>query len=187
MNLVLGITGASGAHAAERLVEKSPWPVTVVATRHGREVFEFECGRPFAELADRAAAVHENDDLWSPLASGSVSTVGMVVLPCSVNCLGKVATGNCDTLLTRAAHCHLKSRRPVILCLRETPLTAIDYGNAREASLAGAVVMPLSPPFYMFHGRSPDTVSMTDLLDAYVDRVLQLLGHDPARTWETVR
>ena len=126
MNLVLGMSGATGAFGAERLIAKSPWPVTLVASKHGREVYEFECGRPFATLCQRVSAVYENDDLWVPVASGSVTTVGMVVLPCSVNLLGQVAGGCCASLLARAAHCHLKSRRPLVLCLREAPLSYLQ-------------------------------------------------------------
>jgi 4-hydroxy-3-polyprenylbenzoate decarboxylase len=187
MNLVLGLTGASGAHAAERLVVKAPWPLTLVASRHGREVFEFECGRPFQEFAAQAHTVHENTDLWAPVASGSVATRGMVVLPCSTDFVGQVASGRGDTLLARAAHCHLKSGRPLILCWRESPVTLIDLENAARVRAAGGIVMPLSPPFYLFHGRPPATVSLTELMDAFVDRVLQLLGHEPERTWGTVR
>ena len=186
MNVVLGVTGASGAYAAERFLARAPWPDTLVASKHGREVYEFERKRAFEELAAAAAVVHENDDLWAPISSGSVATAGMVVLPCSADFLGQVAGGRCDSLLARAAHCHLKSRRPLILCLRESPLTLINLDNARRVSAAGAEVMPLSPPFYMLAGVDPGSVTLGQLMDAYVDRVLQLLGHQPEHTWETV-
>jgi 4-hydroxy-3-polyprenylbenzoate decarboxylase len=92
-----------------------------------------------------------------------------------------------DTLIARAAHCQLKERRPLILGLRETPLTLIDLRNAVRAAEAGAVIMPLSPPFYMFKGHTPDKITLHDLMAAYVDRVLTLLGHEAATTWEDVR
>ena len=111
----------------------------------------------------------------------------MVVLPCSAHTLAQIAAGLGDGLITRAAHCQLKENRPLILCLREAPLTLIDIENARGAAAAGAVIMPMSPPFFMFAGIDPRTVAMNDLLDAYVDRVLALLGQHPVRTWEDVR
>ncbi len=185
MNLVLAITGATGAHAAELLIDQSPWPVTLVASRWGREVYQRECG-PFEQLAERADEVLDNADLSASISSGSVATVGMVVLPCSTDILGKVAAGLADTLITRAAHCHLKQRRKLILCVRETPWTLIGLDNARTVAAAGGVIMPISPPYYMAADRPPESVTMTDLLSAYVDRVLAVLGHPAQSTWETI-
>ena len=98
--------------------------------------------------------------------------------------MAKISAGQADTLITRAAHCHLKEGRKLVLCVRESPWTLIDIENAARAASAGAAVMPISPPFYMVADREPTEVTMTDLLDAYVDRVLALLGHPPERTWE---
>ncbi len=144
-HLIVGITGASGIHAARLLVEKSPWPVDLVASRWGRNVAGTECGGIEA-IEAHAKRVFTPDDLFAPLASGSVAAVGMVVLPCSAHTLAQIAAGLGDSLITRAAHCQLKEQRPLILCLREAPLTLIDLGNARRASAAGAVITPDSPP-----------------------------------------
>jgi len=186
MNLVVALTGATGVHAAKILVEKSPWPVTLVASEQGRMVYEQECGA-FTLLAARAAEVYADSDLTAPIASGSVPTRGMVILPCTANTLGKIAQGIGDTLITRAAHCHLKEQRKLIVCVRETPWTWIDIQNAGNIATAGGIVMPLSPPFYMMAGRDPASVTMEDLLQAYVDRVLSLLGQPAAGNWGTVR
>ncbi len=185
MNLVLAITGATGAHAAELLVDRSPWPVTLVASRWGRDVYQRECG-PLEQLIERAAEVLDDADLSADISSGSVATAGMVILPCSTDILGKVAAGIADTLITRAAHCHLKERRKLVLCVRETPWTLIGLDNARQVAAAGGIIMPISPPYYMAADRRPETVSMTDLLRAYVDRVLAVLGHPAQATWETL-
>jgi len=184
--LVLGISGATGAYAASLLVEKSSWPVWLVASRWGRAVFEHECG-PFESLASRVEQVFENDDLFAPMASGSVPTAGMIILPCSANTLGQIAAGVGDTLLTRAAHCHLKERRPLILGLRETPLTFIDLKNASRVSAAGGTIMPLSPPYYMTTDKKPPQVTLAELLSAFVDRMLTILGRQAERTWEDMR
>ena len=185
-HIILGITGASGIHGARLLVEKSSWPVDLVVSRWGKTVAGTECGgiEAIESLVERVFSV---DDLYAPLSSGSVPSAGMVVLPCSAHTLAQIAAGLGDSLITRAAHCQLKELRPLILCLREAPLTLIDLDNARRASAAGAVIMPMSPPFFMFAGADPKAVSMDDLLNAFVDRVLALLGQHPSRTWEDVR
>lgn len=185
-NLVLALTGATGAVAARLLVEKSPWPVTLIASTWGKTVYEKECG-PFAELAQKAAQVYDDADLAAPVSSGSVATIGMVILPCSSNTLGEIASGVASTLITRAAHCHLKERRPFVLCLREAPLSLIALRNAVTVSESGGTVMPLSPPYYMLDTAHPEKVSLQQLLEVYVDRVLALFGKAAAKTWEDVR
>ncbi len=185
MNLVLAVTGASGAFAAELLMRKSPWPVSLVASEWGKDVSGRECG-DFDRLASLAQKVYEDRDLAAPISSGSVPTRGMVILPCSTNTLAKIAQGIADSLITRTAHCHLKEGRRLLLCVRETPWTLIDVNNAAAVAAAGGTIMPLSPPFFQMGGRDPATITMTDLLDAYVDRVLSVLGHPAARNWETL-
>lgn len=185
-HLILGITGASGIHAARLLVDKSSWPVDLVASRWGREVARLECGG-MDSIEAVAARVFVADDLYAPVSSGSVPAVGMVVLPCSAHTLAQIAAGLGDSLIPRAAHCQLKERRPLVLCLREAPLTLIDLENARRAAEAGAVIMPMCPPFFMFAGADPQAVSMDDLMGAFVDRVLSLVGQPCQRTWEDIR
>ena len=185
-HLILGVTGASGTYAARLLVEKAPWPVDLITSRWGREVAAAECGG-IESIEALAARVFAPDDLTAPPSSGSVPVAGMVVLPCSAHSLAQIAAGLADNLITRSAHCQLKERRPLVLCLREAPLTLIDLENARRAAAAGAVIMPMSPPFFMFAHTDPQAVSMTDLLDALVERVLALLGAPLSRTWEDIR
>ena len=182
-NLVLAITGATGAFVADLLLAKSPWPVSLVASDWGQDVLGRE-GLDLRELAGRANYSNDDHDLTAPIASGSVPTAGMVILPCSANTLAKVAHGISDTLITRAAHCHLKERRPLILCVRETPWSLIDLNNAAAVASAGGIIMPMSPPFYQPEAGSPDLVSAGELYAAYVDRVLALLGHPAPATWE---
>jgi 4-hydroxy-3-polyprenylbenzoate decarboxylase len=133
--LILGITGASGIHGAARLlVDKvhlacrpGGQPMGQGGCRHRMRRYENhrKTGRP---------CVFNPDDLYAPRSSGSVPAVGMVVLPCSAHTLAQVAAGLGDSLITRAAHCQLKERRSLILCLREAPLTLIDLENARRAT-----------------------------------------------------
>ena len=185
MNLILAVNGATGAHAAERLLRKSPWPVTLVVSEWGKNVIARECG-DLTRLTALAARVLDDGDLSAVIASGSVPTVGMVILPCSANTMAKIAHGIADTLITRAAHCHLKERRRLVLCPRETPWSLIDLNNAATVSAAAGIVMPLSPPFYQLSGRDPATITLTELMDIFVDRVLAVLGHPAASNWETL-
>jgi len=185
MRLLLGITGATGVYAAKLLMERSPWPVALVASDWGKDVCGSE-GCPYDELEALADVVYDNRALTAPVSSGSVPTAGMVILPCTTNALGRIASGLADTLITRAAHGHLKERRTLVLCVRETPWSLIDIENAKRVAAAGAIVMPLSPPFYMAGKRSAGSVTMADLLGWYVDRVLAALGHAAQQTWEHV-
>jgi len=186
MNLVVVLTGATGVYAAKVLIEKSPWPVTLVVSDQGKYVYEQECG-PIDELIAAASEIWNDHDLTAPIASGSIPTIGMVILPCTVNTLGKIANGIGDTLITRAAHCHLKENRKLILCIRETPWTLITVQNANKVAAAGGIIMPYSPPFYMMANRNLSEVTMVELINVYVDRVLSLLGHSPEKTWEDIR
>lgn len=186
MNLVVAMTGASGALATKLLVEKSKWPVTLVASKLGRVVYEQEVG-PFKELEAKASVLWKDGDLTAPIASGSVPTIGMVILPCSANTLGKIAAGIADSLVPRAAHCQLKEGRKVVLCVREAPWTMINAQNAATVAAAGGTIMPISPPYYMAKGRNPDEVSITEMLGYYVDHVLSLFGQEAPKTWADIR
>lgn len=184
-HLIVAMTGASGAYAAELLIKSSPWPTMLIVSKWAREVYTHECG-PFEALEKSADQVFDNADMMAPPASGSVPTAGMVILPCSANTLGQIAAGLGETLIARAAHCHLKEHRPLVLGLRETPLTAIDLQNAATLANSGATIMPLSPPFYMFKERSPQAISLHEVMAAYVDRILSLLGKPLDKTWEDI-
>jgi len=186
MNLVLAVTGATGAYAARRLIEKSPWPVTLIVSQWGREVYKRECGN-IDELTGPAAVVYDDTDLAAPIASGSVPTRGMVILPCSTSTTGKIASGIGDTLVTRAAHCHLKEARKLVLCIRESPWSLIDLDAARTIAAAGGVIMPISPAFYMTADHPPETVTLDTLLNDFVDHVLAMFGKSASENWETVR
>jgi 4-hydroxy-3-polyprenylbenzoate decarboxylase len=186
MNLVVAMTGASGALATKLLIEKSQWPVTLVASKMGRVVYEQEVG-PFSELEALADKVWKDGDLTATIASGSVPTAGMVILPCSANTLGKVACGLADSLVTRAAHCQLKEGRKLVLCIREAPWTLLNAQNAANVAAAGGTIMPMSPPYYMAKGRDPNTVSMAEMLGHFVDHVLSLFGQQAPQTWEDIR
>ncbi len=133
--------------------------------------------------ADQLAArlfVHPHKDVGAVIASGSFLHDGMAVMPCSSASLGGIATGSGSNLLVRAAMVTLKERRPLIVCHRETPLSLIDIENMRTLTLAGAIVCPTNPGFYLL----PTTVN--EVVDFMVGKVLDLLRvpHTLNTRWE---
>jgi 4-hydroxy-3-polyprenylbenzoate decarboxylase len=187
---VVGVTGASGAIYALRLLEKLRRPeveIHLILTRSGEKTLFLETGKRAADLKALANCFWSVDDISAPLASGSFETGGMVVAPCSIHTMSSIACGITSNLLTRAADVALKERRRLILMIRESPL---HLGHLRTmASLAemGAILAPPVPGFY----NRP--ASIEDLVDSSVDRVLDLLGlpgenarrwHGPKRTGE---
>lgn len=198
--LVLGITGASGAAYATRLLAlllEAKHTVHLVVSDYGKRLLADEARitnydaatlaqtiAPGIELAQNQLVVHPNKDVGALIASGSFLHDGMVVLPCSSTTLGAIATGAGSNLLTRAAAVTLKERRPLIIAHREMPLSLIDIENMRTLSLAGATICSPNPGFYLH----PKTVD--DLVDFTVGKVLDLLGieHDLKTRWkDTVR
>lgn len=174
---IVGITGATGSLYVKRLLEeltRMGHQVHLVASEPGKAVFQHEIG---ITLSDFAAALpndkiqlHDNTDLFAPVASGSFVVDGMLVVPCSVATAGRIATGLADSLLTRAADVALKESRPLILGVRETPLSAIHLRNLLTLRESGAVILPPMPAFY----HHPETLE--DLVDQYVGRLLFTLG-----------
>ena len=175
--IVVGITGASGAVYARRLLEVLCRDVTVhiivsdMASKIGtHEGVSFEGFR---------ATYHENNKLFASIASGSHKYDGMVIIPCSSKTLAAVANGYTDNLITRTADVCLKERRKCILVTREMPLSKIHLKNMLAAEEAGATIMPASPGFY----HKPKTID--DLVDMVVARVLDHLDieHDLIQRW----
>jgi len=171
LRIIVGMTGASGSiFGVEFLRRLSGEEVFLVLSRWGRSVLHQETGLTAENLATFAKKVFSNDDMNAPIASGSNVFDAVVILPCSMTTLGKIAHGIGDNLITRAAEVALKERRKLILCLRETPLSTIDLENAHKLSLAGAVIMPISPPFYQ------KPASLPDLINGFVDKVRGVVG-----------
>lgn len=176
---ILGVTGASGAIYALRLLRHLHdlgTEVHVVATEQGRQVLAFEGCRAVLDEADK---VYRNDDLFAPIASGSYRHRGMVIAPCSMATAGKLAHGIGDNLLVRAGDATLKERRRLVVLPRETPMHAAHLRNLAALSDLGAVVLPPVPAFYL----KPATIE--DLVDTVLARALDHLGldHPVSRRW----
>lgn len=177
---MVAVTGASGSIYAQRFLEVSREPhchrLHLVVSEMGLCVMSQELGLNSAEqllpTPTTSTSIYGNDDLLAPIASGSAHWDGMVVVPCSAGTLGRIASGYSDSLITRAADVALKERRPLILVLRETPLSQIHLRNMLTLSQAGAVILPASPAFY----HSPKGVN--DLVDFVVQGICDSLGWD---------
>lgn len=184
--LIVGVSGGSGAQLARRFVER------VLAARVSRlhlvfseaslEVArneidaEIETPRHWVErlalppAAVRRITLHANENVGASIASGSYPVTGMIVIPCSGGTLGAIANGVSRDLVQRAADVQLKERRPLVLAFRESPYSLVHIENMRRATLAGAIIAPPSPAFYV------DAPDMGRFLDAYCVRAARLLG-----------
>ena len=173
MRIVVGVTGASGAIYALRLLEKLRRPgleIHLVLSRSGEKTLFLETGRKSAELKALADVTWPVDDISAPLASGSFQTAGMVIAPCSIHTMSAIACGVTSNLLTRAADVTLKERRPLVLMVRESPLHVGHLRTMTSLAEMGAILAPPIPGFY----NQPATI--LDLVDASVERVLDLLS-----------
>lgn len=177
MRIVVGIGGASGAVYGVRFLRRCPVERHLIVSRGGELVLRLETGLSVADLARNALRMHRDTDLAAPWSSGSNRHDGLVIIPCSLSTLGKVAAGIADTLITRAAQVALKERMPLILCVRETPWSTITLRRALEVSEAGGIVMPVAPPWY----RNPE--SPEEMVDGFCDKVLGVLGLRNAPGW----
>ena len=191
IRVILGITGASGVpyglRALEKLVHLAD-EVQVIASSNVQDIIrtELDSGHAptlesFVEtLGPFAADVHfcNPKSFFEPPASGSYRHSGMLIAPCSMGTLGRIAEGTSDDLMCRAADVCLKERRKLILLARETPLSLVHLRNMTAVTEAGAVVLPASPSFY----HKPE--SLMDAIDTVVDRALGQLGFQtPAKEW----
>lgn len=150
MKITVGITGASGAVYAFsliRILSSLNIETSVIMTDMGKKVLDYECGVSPEEIA-QFATIHDNDNLFSTLASGSVKSDGMVIIPCSMNTLGSIANGVGDNLLLRCASVTMKEGRKLVIVPRETPYNTISLENMLKLSKCGVCILPASPGFY---------------------------------------
>jgi 4-hydroxy-3-polyprenylbenzoate decarboxylase len=167
--LVVGITGASGAIYGVRLLERLrelPVETHLVVTRWARVTIEHETPYAYAQVKDLADRVYGENDQAAAVSSGSYLTRGMVIAPCSTKTLAAIATGFSHNLVCRAADVALKERRPLVLAVRETPLSSIHLRNMLTLSDLGATIFPPTPAFY----HRPQEIA--DIVDQTVLRIL---------------
>ncbi len=174
MEIVVGISGASGSiyglRLLERLRARGDARTHLILTRSGERTAWLETGKKGAEIRALADESYPVEDIGCRLASGSFLTDGMVIAPCSVHTMSAIAYGISSNLLVRAADVTLKERRKLILMVRETPFHVGHLRAMTQLAEMGAIVAPPIPGFY----HQPQTVM--DIVDFSVDRVLDLLG-----------
>lgn len=192
--ILIGITGASGTVYASRLIQillPIVSRIYIVCTETGEQVAAHELPAESAGPLRRAITgtlsadekqvirVFKNSDLFAPVASGSSAPHAMVVVPCSMGSVSRIAHGTSSNLLERAADVMLKQKRQLIICPRETPFSLIHLRNLTLLSESGAEILPLMPGFY----QKPATID--DLIDFCVGRILEQLGlsHDLYNRW----
>jgi 4-hydroxy-3-polyprenylbenzoate decarboxylase len=194
IRVLLGVTGASGSIYASRVLDllvQRIERVYVVVTESGEKVAKHELVAD--SVLRRVLEGHltqdekniirhfQNDDLFAPCASGSAAPHAVVILPCSMGSLSRIALGNSGNLIERASDVALKQKRKLLICPRETPLNLIHLRNMVSLSEAGAEMIPMMPGFYQ-HPKS-----MEDLVDFCAGKVLEQLSltHDLYRPWNS--
>ena len=172
--IIIGITGASGSLYAYLLLQKlrelsdQYQEVAVVVSETAEKVWAYEL--PGTPLDTSPFTRYSPTDFFSPPASGSAGYDAMIIIPCSVGTLGRIAAGTAEDLMTRAADVILKERKKLVLVVRETPYSRIHIQNMLTVTDAGGIICPASPGFY----HHPDT--LTALCSTMVDRALALAG-----------
>ncbi|WP_207707017.1 UbiX family flavin prenyltransferase [Heliorestis acidaminivorans] len=176
MEWIVGITGASGAIYALRLLDvmkKSDYRPHLIVSAAGERVIQEESGLTLDEVSE-GCQLYSVYDVGASIASGSFPARGMIVLPCSMHALAAMSLGLADNLLTRAADVTLKEGRKLIVVPRETPLHAIHLENMARLAKAGATIVPAMPAFYH------EPKSIDDLVDFVVGKVLDQAGIEHA-------
>jgi len=174
MKIAIAITGASGAIYAKRLLEtlqKTEDQVTEVSlvwSSNAYTVWEHELGNKNYERL--SFTTYAKDDFLAPFASGSSSYEALIICPCSMGTVGRIATGISNDLITRAADVMLKERRKLICVVRETPYNLIHLKNMTAVTEAGGIICPATPSFYS----KPKDIEAA--ADTVIHRVLQLCG-----------
>jgi 4-hydroxy-3-polyprenylbenzoate decarboxylase len=172
--ITVAITGASGSVYAKVLLDKllqlkQQWAaLDVVMSSNAKEVWRTELGNE--DYANYPVRYFDKHDFTAPFASGSAQYNIMIVIPCSMGTLGRIAGGISDDLVTRAADVILKERRKLILVVRDTPYNLIHIRNMETVTLAGGIICPATPSFYS----RPATIE--EVAATVVDRVLDLAG-----------
>ena len=177
MNKVaVAITGASGAWYARSVLDKLMTianqcdEVSVVMSRNAATVWQTETGDE--SYKNYPFRFFQNDDFSAPFASGSARYNVMIIAPCSMGTLGRIASGISNDLITRSADVILKERRKLVCLVRETPYNLVHIRNMETVTLAGGIICPATPSFYS----RPNTIE--EIISTVTDRVLDLAGFD---------
>lgn len=171
---MISITGASGSIYAKLLLDKLSKlsdqidQVGIVMSDNAKDVWKHELGNE--DYKNYTFTFYDKNNFYAPFASGSAKYTTMIICPCSMGTMARIASGISNDLTTRAADVILKERRKLILVVRDTPYSLIHINNMQTITQAGGIICPASPSFYS----KPQTFD--DLASTVVDRVLDLAG-----------
>ena len=174
--IIIAVTGASGSIYANLLfmrmkeIKEQFEEIAVVFSGNAPDIWKFELEEEFDAVYP--FRVYERDDFYAPFASGSSSFDTLIICPCSMGTLGRIANGISEDLITRAADVMLKERRKIVLVPREAPYNLIHLENMRTLTLAGAIICPATPSFYS----KPETVEQ--IAGTVVERIMNLAGFE---------
>jgi 4-hydroxy-3-polyprenylbenzoate decarboxylase len=172
--IIVAITGASGSCYAYQLLKKLlhtdivPENIAVIFSENGLKVFEYEVGLSALNEINETFKIFDNNDFMVPFASGSSSFDTMIVVPCSMGTLARIASGIASDLISRTADVMLKERKRLILMTREAPLNSIHLENMLRTTNAGGIICPASPSFYS------KPVDIEALISTVTERILSL-------------
>ncbi len=183
--IIVAVTGASGSIYAVKLIEaliQFDIDVHLVFSDTAKKVMLYEIKESFLDMAGKLdkrirsdnlpgrIIYHENSDMFSSIASGSFRTEGMIIIPCTMACAGRIASCSGSTLIERTADVCLKEKRALVLAVRETPLNLVHLKNLTALCEAGAVIYPAMPSFY----NKPETID--ELAENFSSRILESFG-----------
>ncbi len=174
--IIIGVTGASGAIYAKVLMDKLAAlknqfeKIAIVFSDNAKDVWKVELGQEYTH--DAAFDFYDKQNFYAPFASGSAQYDTMIIIPCSMGTMARIATGVSNDLMTRAADVILKERRKLILVARDTPLSLIHINNMKTITEAGGIICPANPSFYS------NPKNFEELAATVVDRVLDLVNID---------
>jgi len=171
--LIVGISGSSGSILGIKLLEflwSANFETHLIISSPAESIIPYETEYEIADVKKLATKVYDNQDFFTPVASGSFKTDAMIIIPCSMKTLAGIASGYSDNLMLRAADVCLKERRKLVLVTRETPLSLIHIKNMERVTQAGAVVVP---PMLSFYSK-PKTID--DMINYNLGKVLDVLG-----------
>ncbi len=170
--IILGVTGASGAIYANSIINKlvnyTDIQTDIIFSDNARLVWEYELEND--DYKKLPLKIYKNNDFFTPPASGSAAYDAMIICPCSVGTMGKIASGLASDLISRSADVILKQRKKLILVLREAPYNLIHIKNMETINLAGGIICPANPYFY----NKPKNIEQ--IISTVTDRVLDLAG-----------
>ena len=183
MKIAVSITGASGIIYGIRLLEelnKKNCEAYAIVSDHAKKIMDYELNMKYTDVEKLVENVYTEDDMNSPLASGSFYYDAMILCPCSIKSMAAVANGLAMNLITRAALCCLKEGRKLIVVPRETPLDSISLKNMVSLKNAGVTILPAMPAFY----HKPKKID--DLVNYVIGKIMEQIGinHDLYEKWE---